>query len=692
MARDGISEVLVFEAAVVLPGTSLVPMTEFLIFALAFAPGIFWLWFFYRQDRWQPEPKRLVVRTFFWGLAAALPAVLLELPFRETPAAAAVLVAPVVEELAKFFVVFLTVYRNPAFDEPMDGIVYAAAAALGFASIENAFYLLNENANATGDGVATLFVVRALLSVPAHVMFSSMWGYALGWRKFSPTRNSNKLLFHGLWSAAALHAVFNAIAVLHFAASLLMIVLARLVWKNVKTKIDELLGASPFAPGHEAGLPAGAPLAAAAPATGDAQEQEATEFICESCGAPVPADAAECPNCHAVFEEKTNEVSSPALDEFELWMRAADGDEVTLIRRGFDREGVPYEIGEAEDAAGTPGRTPILVPPWAFPLATSVYRSERLASDRYPPAYRTELHGFDLDAADAEGLLSVLPEDASPVPGSPGTPVRRDRIDFARKLRAQIKSGSGLQLTLDEVLALDIVLLSLKEKADARLASMEQNLHEYIESVWEEPEIDTSSVSIPAGYRLWKETSDLAEIEDITERMDAESIRYVVVGDFEKASAKSICVFQDDIARADALFSVPKAGGESGHPPAEPVNSPAAPSGPTAGVSGSPAAGVENVRPPAKSGPQDLALTLFERQDLLGLLRTAVAGDGLPGPGSRGLLPGILAQLENRIILRLSAAELETLESFLNARQSGQIDAVRAKLRNLIVPPAAAPA
>ena len=122
------------------------------ILLLGFAPGIFWLWFFYRKDKLEPEPKSLVARTFFWGMVVALPVAIVEVlvadplgvlgaGILDARVLLVVLAAPIIEEYGKFFVVRRTMYDHPEFDEPMDGIVYAAAAALGFASVENVVYL-----------------------------------------------------------------------------------------------------------------------------------------------------------------------------------------------------------------------------------------------------------------------------------------------------------------------------------------------------------------------------------------------------------------------------------------------------------------------------------------------------------------------------------------------------------------------
>ena len=85
------------------------------------------------------------------------------------------------EELAKFLAVRLFVYRNKEFNEPLDGIIYAAAAALGFASLENVLYVIDWH---TGHIQWGALGIRSLFALPGHVIFSTTWGYALGRRKF----------------------------------------------------------------------------------------------------------------------------------------------------------------------------------------------------------------------------------------------------------------------------------------------------------------------------------------------------------------------------------------------------------------------------------------------------------------------------------------------------------------------------
>ena len=126
--------------------------------ALAIVPGLLWLYAFYRLDEHEPEPVRLILRTFALGGLMISPAVALEswlLPIvtgEPAPIHLATLelgplalgifgvVAPV-EELLKFAAAWIAVGRHPEYDEPVDGVVYMAAAGLGFSTAENVFYI-----------------------------------------------------------------------------------------------------------------------------------------------------------------------------------------------------------------------------------------------------------------------------------------------------------------------------------------------------------------------------------------------------------------------------------------------------------------------------------------------------------------------------------------------------------------------
>ena len=180
---------------------------------LAFAPGIFWLWFFVRKDIYRPEPKRLLALTFFLGMVSTIPAMIIEIIFLGdfdfiTSGQAAsmsmgmLFVVGPAEETAKFLAVWLVAFRSLYFDEPSDGLVYSVAASLGFASLENLVYIIEFGPD--------VMIARAPLSTLAHVIFGSFWGYALGSQRQEDTRNSTPV-FMGVATGAVVHGLFNVL-------------------------------------------------------------------------------------------------------------------------------------------------------------------------------------------------------------------------------------------------------------------------------------------------------------------------------------------------------------------------------------------------------------------------------------------------------------------------------------------------
>ncbi len=223
--------------------------------ALAFAPGAFWLWYIARKDRWEPEPARYVIALFFWGMISTVPAIIasiplhLVLPEQLHTYIGPIVLAPFFEEPSKFLFLWWATRLfkgfNREIDEPMDGIVYAAAVALGFASLENATYLIS--AHAKGELIYT-FTVRAFLSVPGHVLFSSMWGYAWGMARFKAKDGKRGAMpvVAGMALAILFHGVFNTIATISIPASIVFLVLlVAAFWVVLRRNIKVALGRSP---------------------------------------------------------------------------------------------------------------------------------------------------------------------------------------------------------------------------------------------------------------------------------------------------------------------------------------------------------------------------------------------------------------------------------------------------------------
>src|SRR3989304_3362724 len=123
------------------------PSYLIITFGLAVLPSLIWLFFYLKEDA-HPEPRRWLFITFLTGVALAPIVIFLEMVLDNFSAPIfqghekwllIILIAPIVEEVAKYGVVHMTLNRNPVLDEPVDGMIYVVVAALGFAAIENVF-------------------------------------------------------------------------------------------------------------------------------------------------------------------------------------------------------------------------------------------------------------------------------------------------------------------------------------------------------------------------------------------------------------------------------------------------------------------------------------------------------------------------------------------------------------------------
>ncbi|NYT17541.1 MAG: PrsW family intramembrane metalloprotease [Methanomicrobiales archaeon] len=220
-----------------------------LLLLVAIAPAVFWLWYFYHKDRYEPEPLAWILMIYILGMAVTIPVALVEGFFALflTDFFITVMIAPVFEEAGKYLVVRRTVYESSEFDEPVDGIVYAAAAGLGFATLENIIYVFSALETSIAFAIQT-GLVRALISVPGHVLFSAMWGYALGRARFLPASRRRGIIFGGLVLAMASHALFNLLLYDTIGFALLVLIVVPALWFIVQRKIDESLRNSVYRP------------------------------------------------------------------------------------------------------------------------------------------------------------------------------------------------------------------------------------------------------------------------------------------------------------------------------------------------------------------------------------------------------------------------------------------------------------
>lgn len=178
------------------------------LLAVAIAPGLAIVVFIYCKDKFDKEPRKLLIISFLLGMLSVVPAIVFEeIGSTVLPPSDSMLVTflntffviGLSEEFSKFFMLRIYPYRKKEFNEPFDGIMYAVMVSMGFATLENIFYV-----NQYGMGNA---VFRMFTAVPAHASFAVIMGYFVGLAKFK--NNSLFLQLQGLVFAAILHGAYD---------------------------------------------------------------------------------------------------------------------------------------------------------------------------------------------------------------------------------------------------------------------------------------------------------------------------------------------------------------------------------------------------------------------------------------------------------------------------------------------------
>jgi RsiW-degrading membrane proteinase PrsW (M82 family) len=201
----------------VLGHTATVTSTHLQIALSGALPALLAMYLVDRLDAKRPEPASLRRKVAVFGALSVVPAIVLEMLLSNNVGSSlepeftyqgssfkAFVVAAGVEEACKILVVYWIVWRRPEFDERMDGIVYASRAGLGFALVENVMYLLF--LAPTVEDQLVMWILRAVLAVPGHAMWTGMIGAMAARRRFDKTGLG---LIGGYLLAVAFHGTYD---------------------------------------------------------------------------------------------------------------------------------------------------------------------------------------------------------------------------------------------------------------------------------------------------------------------------------------------------------------------------------------------------------------------------------------------------------------------------------------------------
>ena len=197
-------------------------MKVLILLIAALLPAVLLFYYIWKKDP-QKEPTSWLVKAVAWGVAICIPIAVIEAGIKVVlfgggepstlvdTTAMAFFVAAVPEEAGKLLVLWLLLRKNPYFDEHFDGIVYAVCVGLGFAAIENFFYLYDNL-----DNWLSVAVGRSLLAVPGHYAYAVLMGYYYSVYHFvdrSPKIAVCTLLVpvlaHGVYDALAMSGIVN---------------------------------------------------------------------------------------------------------------------------------------------------------------------------------------------------------------------------------------------------------------------------------------------------------------------------------------------------------------------------------------------------------------------------------------------------------------------------------------------------
>jgi RsiW-degrading membrane proteinase PrsW (M82 family) len=141
-----------------------------------------------------PEPNKMVIKIFLWGMAIGIPTVLIE------GGIGGFLGILTSVDAGKIMTVdFL---RSHLF---IDVMLYMIIAALGFAALENLFFLLGANGLAA---TAVISLLRFLGTTFLHTLCAGVIGYFLVLSIYETKRRS-QFIFSGIIIATILHGCYN---------------------------------------------------------------------------------------------------------------------------------------------------------------------------------------------------------------------------------------------------------------------------------------------------------------------------------------------------------------------------------------------------------------------------------------------------------------------------------------------------
>lgn len=187
-------------------------MDVLILVVLAIVPAVVCLFLLNRKDA-HPEPKKKLAAAFLAGIASLILTLIVTSVFSVEAKSwgmgpiidglgEAFLEAAIPEEVCKFICLYFVIWKSKEFDEYLDGVIYAAFVGMGFATVENIFYVLD---NGIGNAI-----LRAFTSVPGHFCDAVIMGYFFSLAKFDKSHRVINLC-KALFFAILAHGIYDGL-------------------------------------------------------------------------------------------------------------------------------------------------------------------------------------------------------------------------------------------------------------------------------------------------------------------------------------------------------------------------------------------------------------------------------------------------------------------------------------------------
>lgn len=199
-------------------------------FFITLLPVICFILWIYYKDKYNKESIYILLKYFVLGIIISFFAIIIEKILVDKNIFeddtnliyTAFVVAGCTEEILKGITLFIFANREESYDEKLDGIIYSIFLSLGFATVENIIYVNYEKVVS----ILQIAFSRAIISIPAHVMFAITMGYYFSKYKFENNgvkRRQNLIL--AFLIPILLHGIFDFILMIGYKWTIIVFIL-----------------------------------------------------------------------------------------------------------------------------------------------------------------------------------------------------------------------------------------------------------------------------------------------------------------------------------------------------------------------------------------------------------------------------------------------------------------------------------